>query len=401
MDFYQILARETKDKQLELYPDFVVRRSEDLMVQGGHFYAIWDPEKNLWSRDEYDVQRLVDAGLAQEKERLQRETGQKYTVKFMRSYHSNSWVQFRKFMAHISDNSKPLDSRLTFANADIKKQDYVSKKLPYAIGEGDISAWEELMSTLYSPDERAKVEWAIGSIIAGDSKKIQKFVVFYGPPGTGKSTVLNIIAMLFEGYCTSFDGKALGSSNSAFATEVFKHNPLVAIQHDGDLSRIEENARLNSIIAHEQMTMNEKYKPAYSSRIDAMLFVGSNQPVKISDAKSGIIRRLIDVHPTGIKFGAKHYQALLTQIGFELGAIAHHCLEVYLSMIINNDILRRDTIQLLKQIDQQIAEVNAWAAELGVEGFQLRDTTGSWPMSPLLLAKVQAYSMLIQLQTQK
>jgi len=70
-------------------------------------------------------------------------------------------------------------------------------------------------------------------------------------------------------------------------------------------------------------------------------------------------------------------------------------------MIINNDILRRDTIQLLKQIDQQIAEVNAWAAELGVEGFQLRDTTGSWPMSPLLLAKVQAYSMLIQLQTQK
>ena len=56
------------------------------------------------------------------------------------------------------------------------------------------------MSTLYSPPERAKIEWAIGSIIAGDSKKIQKFLVFYGPPGTGKSTVLNIIQKLFEGY---------------------------------------------------------------------------------------------------------------------------------------------------------------------------------------------------------
>ena len=134
-------------------------------------------------------------------------------------------------MAHISDNSKPLDSRLTFANADIQKTDYVSKQLPYAIGEGDISAWDELLSTLYSPVERAKIEWAIGSIVAGDSKKIQKFIVFYGPPGTGKSTILNIIGQLFEGYCTSFDGKALGSSNSAFATEVFKHNPLVAIQH--------------------------------------------------------------------------------------------------------------------------------------------------------------------------
>jgi energy-coupling factor transporter ATP-binding protein EcfA2 len=332
MDFYQILVREAKEKQLELYPDFVVGRSEDLMVQGGRFYAIWDPERELWSRDEYDVQRLVDETLRQEKERLQRKTGQKYSVKYMRSFGSFSWAQFRKFMAHISDNSKPLDSKLVFANADVKKKDYASRKLPYAIGEGDISAWDELMSTLYSPDERAKVEWAIGSVIAGDSKKIQKFLVFYGPPGTGKSTVLNIIQQLFEGYTTSFDGKALGSSNSQFATEAFKHNPLVAIQHDADLSKIEDNARLNSIIAHEQMTMNEKYKPSYSSRIDALLFLGSNQPVKISDAKSGIIRRLIDIHPTGVKFGAKHYQALITQIGFELGAIAHHCLSVYLSM---------------------------------------------------------------------
>jgi energy-coupling factor transporter ATP-binding protein EcfA2 len=332
MDFYQILVGETKEKSLELYPDFVIGRSEDLMVQGGKFYAIWDEEKGLWSRDEYDVQRLVDEDLFREKERLQRETGQKYTVKSMRSFGSFSWPRFRKFMANISDNSHPLDNKLVFANTEVKKTDYASRKLPYSIGEGEIAAWDELTSTLYSPVERAKIEWAIGSIVAGDSKKIQKFFVLYGPPGTGKSTILNIIQALFEGYTTTFDGKALGSSNASFATEVFRFNPLVAIQHDGDLSRIEDNARLNSIIAHEEMVMNEKYKSSYSSRIDAMLFIGSNQPVRISDAKSGIIRRLIDIHPTGIKFGAKHYQSLMTQIDFELGAIAHHCLQVYLSM---------------------------------------------------------------------
>lgn len=336
MDFYQILVREPrdpkKDPRMELYPDFIVGRSEDLMVQGGRFYAIWDEEKQLWSRDEYDVQRLVDEDLRRAANQLHRETGQRYTVKSMRSFGSQSWAQFRKFMAHISDNSKPLDAKLVFANTDVKKTDYASKKLAYAIGDGDISAWSELMSTLYSPDERTKVEWAIGSVVAGDSKTIQKFLVFYGPPGSGKSTVLNIIQKLFEGYVTAFDGKALGSSSAQFATEAFKHNPLVAIQHDGDLSRIEDNARLNSIIAHEEMTMNEKYKPSYSSRIDAMLFMGSNQPVKISDAKSGIIRRLIDVHPSGVTIPIRHYQALITQINFELGAIAHHCLSVYLSM---------------------------------------------------------------------
>ena len=66
MDFYQILVREQKEGPLELYPDFIVGRSEDLMVQGKTFYAIWDEERGLWSRDEYDVQRLVDEDLRRE-----------------------------------------------------------------------------------------------------------------------------------------------------------------------------------------------------------------------------------------------------------------------------------------------------------------------------------------------
>jgi adenylate kinase len=332
MDFYQIRVKETKEGPLELYPDFIVGRSEDLMVQGRTFYAIWDEEKGLWSKDEYDVQRLVDEDLRKEANRLHNETNQKYIVRSMRSFDSNSWQRFKKFVFHISDNSHPLDNKLVFADSEITKKDYATKRLPYSMAEGDTSAWDELVGTLYSIPEREKIEWAIGAIVSGDSKKIQKFMVFYGSAGTGKSTILNIIEKLFEGYTTTFDSKALGSSNASFATDVFKDNPLVAVQHDGDLSRIDDNTRLNSIVSHEMMTMNEKYKASYSSRADAFLFIGSNQPVKISDAKSGIIRRLIDIHPTGIKIPARHYQALMSQINFELGAIAHKCLSVYLSM---------------------------------------------------------------------
>ena len=332
MDFYQILTRETKDKTVELFPDFIVGRSQDLMVQGRTFYAIWDEELGLWSRDEYDVQRLVDEDLQREADRRHAETGVTYVVKYLSSYNNRVWNQFRNFLANISDNNHPLDSKVTFANYEVKKKDYVSHKLDYALEEGDISAWNELVGTLYSVEERAKIEWAIGSIVAGDSKKIQKFLVFYGPAGSGKSTILNILEKLFRGYTTTFDGKALGSSNGTFATEAFRHNPLVAIQHDGDLSRLEDNTRLNSIISHEQMTMNEKYKPSYTATAEAMLFIGSNQPVKISDAKSGIIRRLIDIHPTGVRIPVRHYNALVNQIDFELGAIAAHCQNVYLEM---------------------------------------------------------------------
>src|SRR3954471_3104415 len=107
MDFYQIRVHEPKEGPLEIYPDFQVGRSEDLMVQGRAFYAIWDAEKGLWSRDEYDVQRLVDEDLRREAERLKASTGEMYLVRSMRSFHSNSWAQFRKFVAHISDNSHP------------------------------------------------------------------------------------------------------------------------------------------------------------------------------------------------------------------------------------------------------------------------------------------------------
>lgn len=332
MDFFQICTKETKGGGLELYPDFIVGRSKDLMVRGRSFYAIWDEARSLWSTDEYDVQRLVDDELSRHAEEAKAATGETYNVKYLRSFGGQGWAQFRKFLQNISDNSHQLDDSLTFANQETKKSDYASRKLPYSLAPGDYSAWDELMGILYSVEERAKIEWAIGAVVSGDSKKIQKFVVLYGPAGTGKSTVLNIIQKLFHGYTTTFDAKALGSNNNSFSTESFKSNPLVAIQHDGDLSRIEDNTKLNSIVSHEDMPMNEKYKPSYTSRVNALLFMGTNQPVKISDAKSGIIRRLIDVHPTGVKIPANHYNALMSRIDFELGAIAHHCLEVYREM---------------------------------------------------------------------
>ena len=41
------------------------------------------------------------------------------------------------------------------------------------------------------------------------------------------------------------------------------------------------------------------------ARSNAFLFMGTNKPVKITDAKSGIIRRLIDVRPSGNKLHIK------------------------------------------------------------------------------------------------
>lgn len=329
MDFYQIKEGSLKKDVTEIYPDFKVCRSKDLMVRGKSFYAVWDEEKGLWSTDEYDVQRLVDAELLEYKEKRKDYIEGKIKVKTLGAFSNTSWTQFKRYMSLLSDNSHQLDERLTFSNTEVKKKDYVSRRLPYPLEEGSIDAYTEMIGTLYDPEEREKLEWAVGAIVAGDAKDIQKFLVLYGEAGSGKSTFLNIIQKLFAGYYTAFEAKALTSNSNAFSTEVFKNNPLVAIQHDGDLSKIEDNTKLNSIISHEEMTMNEKYKASYMARSNSFLFMATNKPVKITDAKSGIIRRLIDVKPSGRKVPTRKYHALMSQIDFELGAIAYHCLEVY------------------------------------------------------------------------
>lgn len=331
MDFYKIKVERQKDKTI-IFPDWINRRSNDLMVRGKDFYAIWDEENGMWSTDAYRVQTLIDKELAEYSNEFKTYDDSKLYVKYLESHSTKSWIDFENYISHIPDSYQQLDQQLTFADTVVKKEDYVSKRLTYSLVDGECKAWDEMVGTLYSETERAKIEWAIGAIVSGDSKKIQKFLVLYGDAGAGKSTILNIIQKLFDGYYTTFEASQITSSNNQFSTEAFMSDPLVAIQHDGDLSKIEDNSKLNSIISHEYMLMNVKYHSSYMAKVNAFLFMATNKPVKITDAKSGIIRRLIDVHPSGNKLPPKKYDALNSQIDFELGAIANHCLKVYQSM---------------------------------------------------------------------
>ena len=331
-DFVKIKSKiiDDKKKVISVYPAFQVRRSQDLMTKGRSFYAIWDEDIGLWSLDENRACELIDREIDLYAQEIH---GNKpdydiHTMKLL-DYKSRQYTEWQSYCKAIPDNYVMLDTNITFANDEIGKEDYRSKRLNYIFDGSPTPNYEELISTLYDEEERRKIEWAIGSIIAGDSKDIQKFYVFYGEPGSGKSTILKVIKKLFAGYCTTFDARALGNVNAAFALEPFKNNPLIAIQDDGDLYHIEDNTRINSIASHEELVINEKHKTTYSARFNTVMFLGTNKPVRITDAKSGIIRRLIDITPSGHKLKRRHYDAVMRQIDFELGGIAHHCYEVY------------------------------------------------------------------------
>lgn len=332
IDFMTVATRRPKKGLVEVYPKFIIKRSDDLMIRGGDFYAVWVEDRKLWSTDEQDALMLIDRELAayvdEHKEELG--DGEFVYVRYMWDAESGSIDAWHRYcQKQMRDHYTMLDEKLIFSNMVTTKKDFASKKLSYPLTPGEAPSWEKLISTLYSETERHKIEWAIGAVVAGDSKNLQKFMVFYGSGGTGKSTILKIIQQLFEGYYAVFSSKALGSASDSFALESFRTNPLVAIEQDGDLSRIEDNTRLNSLVSHEEMMVNEKFKSTYANRFKSFLFIGSNKPVKITDAKSGLIRRLIDINPSGNLLPRNEYDQAVDRIPFELGAIAAHCLEVY------------------------------------------------------------------------
>lgn len=336
MDFIKVYSREAKNNSknretgsVDVSIDFRVFNSKDLMTRGHVFYGVYDDNKKLWSKNEMSVVELVDAEIMKVVNSLPPDKPVVYGL--MEDYQTGNWQKYTSYIKNMPDNWRPLDDNIHFANDELTRESYATRRLPYSRQKGSIENYNKLMDVIYHPTERDKLEWAVGAILTGDSKHIQKFITLYGSAGSGKSTFLNIVQKLVEGYYISFNAKDL-VGHSDFGAEVFKSNPLVAIQHDGDLSRIEDNSTLNSIISHEEIVINEKHKSKYSMHINCFLFLGTNKPVAISDTKSGLLRRLIDVHPSGDKIPKTEYTKLVKNINFELGAIADYCITKYRKM---------------------------------------------------------------------
>ena len=331
MDFYEIKERALKSGTTEVRPAWRVLRFKDLMIRGKSFYAVYNPETHFWSTDEYDLTRIVDADVARRFREASERIDGTIWARYLGDYDSKAYTDYKAWMSKLPDVYHPLDSRILFADQTPRKEDYATRTLSYSLSDGPCPAYEELMSTLYDPDEREKLEWGIGSVFTGDSSWIQKFFVLYGSSGSGKSTVLNLISRLLDDHIGQFDAAALGRPSDQFALEPFKSNPRVAIQHDGNLARIADNSRLNSLVSHETMVMNEKGKSLYTFKSEALMFIGTNLPVRITDAKSGLTRRLIDVEPSGRKLDIHRYNEIVSRIEYERGAIVKHCMDLYKS----------------------------------------------------------------------
>ena len=327
MDFIRVAYKENNDGTREFYPSLQAIESQDLVVRGGQFAAIWNEDTQLYSRNQSHMPIIIDRAF----ERMVAPTFREGDViKRVVNFNNQLFNKVLSLIRAVGDMGPDLDQRIIFADQQPTKADAATFKMHYSPTNAPTPAWDEICEVLYDEDERLKFEWAMGSILTGASvNQVQKFYVFFGPPGKGKSTIMNVIEDVFAGHTATFSAAELGKADSAFSLEPFMHNPLVAIDQDADLSRIDTNQNINKLTAHDRIQINVKGRNLFKIHPRSTLIVGTNDPVKIKDRRSGLFRRLVDIKPTGNTIEEDRYNELVAAVQFETGAIAQRCIEVF------------------------------------------------------------------------
>lgn len=337
-DFLKVIKNYQKGRYY-YKPTFITKSSiKDLMTRGGAFYAIYDEETGFWTKSKPRAIELIDQ---QVREYTVKDSGQEAmndevhgpSILTMADSANHLVEQFDRFCKTMGDNWHPLDQKMLFSNSDISRNSYASKTLDYPLMEQPTPYYDALCEVLYLPDEQEKWEWAVGSMITGDSTKIQKMFAFYGEPGTGKSTIISkifadqIFGGISMGYAVKFEANNLVGGNE-FGTDFLENDSVLVYDDDAEMGMITVRSTLNKIISHEQIRVNAKFKSPFMTRANCMIFVGSNDPIQLSP-NSGMKRRLIDIRPTGNLLSADQYDECIEHIPFEKSGIAWRCLQTY------------------------------------------------------------------------
>ena len=337
-DFLKVIKNYQKGRYY-YKPTFIAKSSiKDLMTRGGEFYAIYDESTGFWTKSKPRAIELIDE---QVREYVIKDSGEESlsdqihgpAILSMADISNHLVEPFDRFCKTMGDSWHSLDQKMLFSNSEVKRSDYATKTLDYPLLEQPTPYYDVLTSVLYLPDEREKWEWAVGSMITGDSSKIQKMFAFYGEPGTGKSTVISkifadlIFGGIDMGYAQKFEANNLCGGND-FGTDFLAKDSVLCYDDDAEMGMITVRSTLNKIISHEQIRVNAKYERPFITKANCMLWVGSNDPIQLSP-NSGMKRRLIDIRPTGNLVSADIYDDCMEHIPFEKSGIAWRCLETY------------------------------------------------------------------------
>lgn len=328
MDFYKIETKSFGNRSKQDYviePDFKFT-NRDLVCKGGSMYGYW--YDGMWRTNKHELIAIIDKELYDDAERFKKShVDSNVNVKYMDSSNSGVMEKFLKYCKNMPESDVEFNTRILFSNHTPVREDYSTTQLSYSPSPGPTPAFDEMFNLLYEPPELEKILWFIGATLTNSMYKIQKFLFLYGGKGSGKGTVLAIFKMLFEGYYSGIDLHKL-TSGGEFSTSGVKETQLL-IDDDADISVIKDDTALLKLTAHDPIIVNNKYQSTYSVTFKGLLVAASNQKFKVRNIDAGITRRAVVAIPTEVTHKYDDYMRLMSQIKFELPAIAQRAIDLF------------------------------------------------------------------------
>ena len=146
-----ISTRSGKRGIIEIYPKFIIKKSSDLMIRGGDFYAIWIDERGMWSTDEQDAVDLIDRELDRYAEENRTRFDGNIRILHMWDAETGMIDTWHKYcQKQMKDQFHMLDEKLIFSNTKVTKRDYASKSLPYPWSRGDAGVGASGLHIIFS-----------------------------------------------------------------------------------------------------------------------------------------------------------------------------------------------------------------------------------------------------------
>jgi putative DNA primase/helicase len=223
--------------------------------------------------------------------------------------------------------------------------------------------WHAFLKQLWPEDAEAIdcLQEVFGYILSGSTKQ-HKIFLLIGPPRSGKGTIARVLTGLMG--AANVAGPTLNSLSVQFGLQplIGKALAIVSDARVGGSSRDRQTIveRLLSISGEDRLTIDRKYKTAWTGPLAARFLIISNELPRLPDASGALASRYVPL-PLTISFLGREDIKLTDKLMGELPGIFNWAIEGWRRLQQRGHFkLARSAMAMLRQVERLSSTVRAF-----------------------------------------
>lgn len=104
MDQVQVRVKKTTKGHESIFADPKMRGYHDLLIKGGSFYAVFDPDSHLWSQNLQRLGELIDRDIQEFADSYESPDGNEVTCMLMQNTSNGCWNRYISGLRNLADS---------------------------------------------------------------------------------------------------------------------------------------------------------------------------------------------------------------------------------------------------------------------------------------------------------